>query len=383
MDYKKIFETIDELYEPYLDIWEDACNIESPSKYKEGVDAVGKYFSSIAEKKGWKIDTFYNDVSGNVVTITLNPDSDKKPLIISGHMDTVHPVGLFGTPAVRRDAEYMYGPGVTDCKGGIIGGILAMDALDRHGFNGRPIKLILQSDEEVSSRPSGRKTINHICESSQGAVGFINLEQWHPVTAVLIRKGSLTFEFTVTGKEAHGSLCAVAGANAIVDAAHKIIEIEKLKDHDGLTCNVGVINGGTVANTVAGSCTFRANVRFLKPEQLDWVREYMQKVADTVHVEGCTCKVNQPPARISMDICEKNEKFLNAANDSFEKCGLPRLTINRSNGASDASDVSASGVPCIDSLGVRGGRLHSPDEYAVLESLKECAKRIVAVALNI
>ena len=89
MDYKKIFETIDELYEPYLDIWEDACNIESPSKYKEGVDAVGKYFSSIAEKKGWKIDTFYNDVSGNVVTITLNSSSDKKPLVISGHMDTV------------------------------------------------------------------------------------------------------------------------------------------------------------------------------------------------------------------------------------------------------------------------------------------------------
>ena len=383
MNYKNIFETIDELYESYLDVWEDACNIESPSKYKEGVDAVGRYFSALAEKKGWKVDTFYNDFSGNVVTITLNSDSNEKPLIVSGHMDTVQPVGLCGTPAVHRDDQYIYGPGVTDCKGGIIGALLAMDALDKHGYSNRPIKLILQSDEEVSSKQSNKETIKHICQSAQGSVGFLNLERWYPGYAVIVRKGTVTFEFTVTGKEAHAALCAKAGANAVLDAAHKIIELEKLKDHDGITCNVGVISGGSVPNTVPGTCVFKANIRFRNAKELDWVRDYVKSVAATVHVPGCTCTVNDPSARVAMEQCERNEKFLEEANDAFEKCGLPRLEIMKSNGASDAADVSSTGVRCIDSIGVDGGRIHSAEEYAIMESLKDCAKRIVAVALNI
>ena len=383
MKYEQVFEKIDSLYESYLDIWEAACNIESPSKYKAGVDAVGEYFSELAKKKGWAVECFEQEGSGNVVKITMNPDADKKPLVVSGHMDTVQPVGSCGTPAVRRDAEYIYGPGVTDCKGGIIGALLAMDALDKCGYTSRPIKLLLQSDEEVSSKPSNKQTIKYICDESQDSVGFINLERWYPGFAVLVRKGTTTFQFTVTGKEAHGSLCAKAGANAILDAAHKIIEIEKLKDHDGITCNVGIINGGTVANTVPGTCIFRANVRFCNAEQLAWVRDYMKSVAATVHVQGCTCTVNNPSARVAMEQSERNEEFLREANDAFEKCGLPRLEIMKSNGASDASDVFASGVRCIDSLGVDGGRLHSAEEYAIMESLKDCAKRIVALALNI
>ena len=57
-------------------------------------------------------------------------------------------------------------------------------------------------------------------------------------------------------------MCATLGANAIAEAAYKILEIEKIKDSLGVTCNVGVINGGSVANTVAGKCSFEVDVRF-------------------------------------------------------------------------------------------------------------------------
>ena len=383
MEYKKIFETIDELYESYLDVWEDACNIESPSKYKEGVDAVGKYLSAIAEKKGWKVDTFYNDVSGNVVTITLNSNSDKKPLIISGHMDTVHPVGLFGTPAVRRDAEYMYGPGVTDCKGGAVAAFLAMDALDKNGFRLRPVKLILQTDEEVSSATSNKQTIKYMCDRALEGVAFLNLEGSDKGKACLIRKGTITFTFKIEGIEAHGSQCATKGANAILDAAHKIIELEKLKDKDGLTCNCGVISGGTVSNTVPGYCEFKANIRFANSEQLAWVREHVKAIAATVHVPGCKCTVNDPAGRVAMEHSEKNVALLARMNEIFEENDLPILEAASRKGASDAADVTHAGAACIDSLGVRGGKIHTPDEFAYIESLAEAAKRLVAVAANI
>ena len=123
----EVFRKIDELEETYLNIWEQVCDIESPTRYKEGVDAVGKFFADMAVQRGWKVEYCRQEVSGDVVSITMNADSPEKPLCISGHIDTVHPVGSFGPKPTRRDAEKIYGPGVTDCKGGVVAGFLAMD----------------------------------------------------------------------------------------------------------------------------------------------------------------------------------------------------------------------------------------------------------------
>ena len=112
---EKLLEKIDQLNDEYVKIWEDVCNIESPTEYKSGVDAAENYFAKLAERHGWKVEIFPQAVAGDVVCITLNPESTERPLCLSAHLDTVHPVGTFGTPAVRRDAEKIYGPGVMDC----------------------------------------------------------------------------------------------------------------------------------------------------------------------------------------------------------------------------------------------------------------------------
>ena len=84
----ELYQLIDSLTETYYQVWEDLCNIESPSAYKEGVDAVGNYCVRIAEKRGWQVDICRQEVSGNAVCITLNPQVAAAPLAISGHMDT-------------------------------------------------------------------------------------------------------------------------------------------------------------------------------------------------------------------------------------------------------------------------------------------------------
>ena len=277
----------------------------------------------------------------------------------------------------------MYGPGVADCKGGAVAAFLAMDALDRCGFRSRPVKLILQTDEEVSSMISNKATIGYMCERALESVAFLNLEGYTTGEACLVRKGTITFTFKVEGIEAHGSLCATHGASAILDAAHKIIELEKLKDKDGLTCNCGVISGGSVPNTVPGYCEFKANIRFANSEQLEWVRKHVKEIADTVHVPGCKCRVNNPKGRVAMEYTERNAALLARMNEIFEENGLSALVGVKHNGASDAADVTHAGAACIDSLGVRGGKIHSPGEFAYLDSLAESAKRLAAVAANI
>ena len=378
MDFVKLFNKIDELYPAYLKVWEDVCNIESPTVYKEGVDKVGEYFINMAKERGWHIDVLEQEVAGNAITITLNPDAKAAPVALSGHIDTVHPIGLFPTPAVSFDEENIYGPGVLDCKGGVVASFLAMDALDKCGFRDRPVMLIIQSDEETSSITSGHATIKYMCEKAKDAVAFLNTEGSTRGSLIVARKGIIRFELTVHGKSGHSSRCYDA-ANAITEAAHKIIELEKMKDKDGLTCNCGVISGGSVANTVAETCRFTADIRFANAEQLEWAKNKIREVSESSTVDGCTCDVRQVSMRPAMERLEANEHLAARISEINGTVGLPTLVSRVGEGGSDAAYTTQAGIPSVDAIGVEGGRIHSPEEYAVKSSLALSAKQQAAV----
>lgn len=378
MKCKGLFEIIDSLSGNYLDFLETVCNIESPTDFKEGVDSVGKYICDYAEKKGWRVEISPQAVSGDVAVITMNPNAKGKPISISGHIDTVHPVGLFPTPAVHRDDEKMYGPGVIDCKGGVVAGIMAMDALERAGFNSRPVLLLLQTDEEKGSMPSNKTTIGYICERSKDSEFFMNLEGHSDGAACITTKGIQRYKFTVKGKAAHSSRCHL-GASAILEAAYKIQKLEEFKDPETITCNCGVIEGGTVPNTVAEVCTFYADFRHRTNEEIKLIENTVREISETVHVEGCTCIAERVSYRVAMTYEERNVKLLERFNQIYAENGLPILTERHALGGSDGADVTAYGIPCIDGLGVQGGGVHSVNEFIYIKSLAESAKRVASV----
>ena len=129
------------------------------------------------------------------------------------------------------------------------------------------LKLLLQTDEEVNSMQSNKATIEYICEKAKDAEAFLNCESIKGNSAVLWRKGIARYKIEVSGKAIHASRCAEGGANAILEAANKIIEFEKFKDNDGLTSNCGLIEGGTKANTVPDRCSFVVEYRFFIKNQ--------------------------------------------------------------------------------------------------------------------
>ncbi len=378
MNCKALFEEIDLLLDKYVDILEDICNIESPTDDKAGVDSVGQYFIDYAEKKGWRVEICPQSVSGDVLCITANPDAKGAPIALSGHMDTVHPIGAFGYPAVKREGNKMYGPGTSDCKGGLAAALLAMDALLRLGFKERPIMLLLQTDEEKGSAPSQRATVRYMCEKAANAEAFLNLEGIRESTAVITRKGISRIKLTVFGKAAHSSIC-YEGANAIAEAAHKLLALEEMKDADGLTCNCGMINGGTTPNTVADKCEFVADIRFGNAAQKQKAYDLVAAVANTAYIEGCTCTYEEISYRPPMEYAERNLALLSRMNEIYAENGLPVLTPRNARGGSDAAYVTEYGIPCIDSIGVKGDGEHTLGEYVVISSVAEAAKRIAAV----
>ncbi len=379
MDHEVLFVKIEELYPEYIGILAQACDIESPTTFKEGVDAVGKFLVSLAEKRGWAVEVENEQVAGDPICITLNPDAPGAPVCLSGHIDTVHPVGLFKEPRVHRDEKCLYGPGALDCKGGVVASFLAMDALDRCGFRSRPVKLILQTDEETGSSTSSKRTLDFMRRKSEGAIAFINTEGRDPGRLVLERKGILRYEFIVSGIAAHSAICDAA-ASAITEAAHKIIELEKFKDRNAITCNCGVIKGGTVANSVCDLCTFTADIRFMNQKQFDEAERIVRSVAEKTHVEGCSCELRLVSMRPAMEKVERNYLLLDRINEICSGVGLSTFEPRMSHGGSDAAYITQFGIPCIDSIGLFGGYAHSVKEYVFLDSLLQSAKEQAAIA---
>lgn len=380
-----LFAAVESLYERYLDVWEDICNIESPSRYKEGIDACSAYLVKLAEEYGWKVERRAFEEAGDAVCITMNGDVDARPISFSGHLDTVHPLGSFGTPACRRDEKNLYGPGVTDCKGGVVVGLLAMAALDKCGWRGRPVQMILQTDEEVGSRLSKRGTIEFMAEKSRDAVAFLNLEGGSKGEICVQRKGIHTFTFHVHGQEAHSSQCASHGANAIIEAAHKMLEIDAIEkdEPNGLTCCCSIVSGGTVPNTVPGECTFKVNVRFANEEQRLWIVNKMQEIAAKNYNPGCTTEVTFGRGRVAMERHPRNLALLDTINGILARNGMETLTGFMRYGGSDAADMTVAGIPALDNFGVWGEKIHSPEEYGELRSLAEMAKVLAIVAVEI
>lgn len=379
LNYNTFFKKIDDYREEFINIWKEVVEIDSPTDYKEGVDTVGEYFRQYAIKNLWDVEVLENDIAGNALCITMNSNGKLKPIAISGHMDTVHPVCSFTT---RIENNKIYGPGCTDCKGGLIVCLLSMKTLKECGFRDRPIKFILQSDEEVGSRYSNKKTIEFMCEKAKDCIGFLNTEMYSDNTAVLTRKGIRRYEMYTKGKAAHSSVCT-QGVNSILEMSYKIIELEKMKQANDITINVGTIEGGTTPNTVPENCKITIDVRFNDENQMLEADEYIKNIANKTFVEGTTTELNLMSTRIAMDYKENNNTLLNKMNEIFKECGISELKPRKATGGSDAAYTSNANIPSIDSIGVSGGYIHSKDEYANIDSLFDSAKRMTAVIFSI
>ena len=96
----------------------------------------------------------------------MNGESERAPVVFSGHLDTVHPVGSFGSPAVRLQDGKIYGPGVADCKGGIVASLLAMHALRDVGVSYDSVKLKDSLDGGRGERRIDSRTSKDISTSS-------------------------------------------------------------------------------------------------------------------------------------------------------------------------------------------------------------------------
>ncbi|ERT68995.1 M20/M25/M40 family metallo-hydrolase [Cetobacterium somerae] len=382
---EKAFKFIEENEKEMQQVWIDLCKVESPSIDTEGVNQAVEFLGEKLNGYGMETKIHKFSQGPNSITAYFNNGSTEKEMAILGHLDTVHKKGLFGEEVVKVDIEndMIYGPGVLDCKGGVIVGTLVARALNSIGYD-KMIKLAFSGDEEVGHRYTLGEGKQFFLDELKGFKACIDCETGFVDGRVVVgRKGTTNFKIAIRGKAAHSGNEPQNGISAIKEAAYKTINIEKNNDFNSIHYNVGVIEGGTSQNTIPEFCTLTVNVRFRKLSDLEKIKNFLTEITNTSFVEGTTAEITQISLSDPMEQTEKNIKLFEILKKNSEELGFGTPYSCYLGGGSDAAHSVTLGIPTLCGMGVKGYENHTIRERAVLSSLVERAKLIVKTILTL
>jgi glutamate carboxypeptidase len=291
-------------------------------------------------------------------------------------MDTVFPADTAFTE-FTLDGSRAVGPGVIDMKGGLTVGIFALGALHELGLlKTLPVAFLFNSDEEVGSPTSGALIRQ---EAVKSAFAFVLEAGGLDGQVVTARKGNLSAVLTVKGRAGHAAFAGPEKASAVLELAHRIVAVEALnRPEQGITANVGRIEGGLGPNTVPDRAEARIDVRFETPEDGEQIFRRLQRAAEC-GLNGTSCRLSIRSQRPPMPECEANRRLYATLVDTAAAL-KQRIVPELRPGVSDANLIADEKIPVLDGLGPIGARDHSPEEYMLRESLLD---RAVLVACGL
>lgn len=314
---------------------------------------------------------------GSVRARFPHKDFGKPGILISGHLDTVHPVGTLEKLPFRREGNKAYGPGIQDMKGGNFAAIeairqLALAAIDCP----LPVTILFTPDEEVGT-PSTRELIE--MEARKNKYVLVPEPARPDGGAVTGRYAIARFNLKTEGRPSHAGWALGEGRSAIALMAKKLLEVEKMTTDD-CTFSVGVIHAGQWVNCVSSECRAEVLSMAKRQDDLDSGVEAMLAMAteeNDVRFEvtrGVTRPVWEPDAG-TMALYEVGRQV--AADIGFD------LTHGSAGGGSDGNFTGALGIPTLDSIGVRGAGLHTLNEHIEIDSLVERARLMAGLLIRL
>ena len=373
---KQAFQYIDNNVEKYLDFLSKICSFEARAYDKETIDRMVDFITAFAQGEGLQVTRTPMEKCGDFLTVEINPGAEKAGLLMA-HMDTVFDKGVFGNPPVRREGNQMFGPGVTDCKGGITIALLTLKALLENGFD-KHLRLILTSDEEISNVLGGEKEQQFFRERSAGFPCAINCETAEGDQVVTSRKAILKYRLDIKGVSGHAGKHVFTAKNAVVEAAHKIVALSQKSVPGGTTYSCNIVQGGSVLNVIPDHCSVSVDVRAVTVKDMEQTKQVMEEVAQTAFIPGTTCEVHLLGVRPPMEKTPETMALLQGLLDTCHKYGLGTLTAVDSGGGSDSCFTQMVGVPSICGVGASGGKQQSADEFLKTESIPLRAKILAA-----
>ncbi len=298
---------------------------------------------------------------------SIRPDAPVR-ILLTGHMDTVFPVDHHFQNLEWIEDGVLNGPGVADMKGGLsvmLGALQLLEQCEQAKHIGYDI--MINSDEEVGSASSSAL----IERCAKGKVAALTYEPALPDgTLAGERGGSGNFSIIFTGKSAHAGRNPDEGRNALIAAADMALQLKALH-REGLSVNPAKIEGGGPNNAVPDHAILRVNFR---PKTLADQQEAQNTLDNLVGIIArghdldvhCHGGFGRPPKPID----PQAQKLFHLVKSCGADLGLD-INWRGTGGVCDGNNIAACGVPVVDTMGVRGGAIHSADEFLIADSLVE------------
>lgn len=311
------------------------------------------------------------EAHADALKITARPGAPIQ-VVLTGHYDTVFPVeSRFQSVTTRPDGA-LNGPGVADMKGGISVLLGALEAFETHpARDGVGWTVLLSPDEEIGS-PASAPLLAEL--GARGHVGLTYEPALADGTLAGERKGSGNFHLIVTGKAAHAGRAFDEGRNAVAGAAIIAAALHGLNGRrEGVTVNVAKISGGGALNVVADNAVVRFNVRVPDAQSAAWITDAVHEIAATPPFDGLTLELHGGMTRAPKPMDASQTALFEAVREAGALLGQP-IAWKPSGGVCEGNNLHAAGLPNIDTLGVRGGDIHSDQEFAWPDSFVERAQ---------
>jgi glutamate carboxypeptidase len=307
---------------------------------------------------------------GRHLHLTVRPTAPVQ-LLFTGHMDTVFgPDHAFQKTRWLEDGV-LNGPGVADMKGGLAVMLAALKAVERSKSADRlGYEVVINSDEEVGSLASAA-LLAQAARSKRAALTY-EPAALPDGTLAGARPGSGNFAIVVHGRSAHAGRNPEDGRNALLAASDLALRLAALR-RDGLSVNPSRIEGGSPSNVVPDLAILRVNMRPRTPEiEAEAKRQIDEAIAAVAAERDVRVEVSGGFGRPPKPLTPKAEKLFNLVKQAGADLGQT-IAWQPSGGVCDGNNIAACGVPVVDTMGVRGGKIHSMEEFVITESLAERA----------
>ena len=316
---------------------------------------------------------------GRHLHLTVRPHAPVQ-ILLTGHMDTVFPADHPFQSMHWQDDGRLNGPGVADMKGGLAVMLAALTAVEASPLASRiGYEVVIGSDEETGSFSSAAL----LARAARGKVAALTYEPALPDgTLAGARGGTGNFSILIRGRSAHAGRNPDDGRNAILAAADIALRLAEARS-PRLSVNPARIEGGGPNNVVPDLAILRVNFRPADAGEIAraqaWIDATVTHVAAahdvSVHVHG---GFNRPPKPIDPGAA----RLFGVVKRAGADLGLD-ITWRDTGGVCDGNNIAACGVPVVDTMGVRGGAIHSADEFLIPESLAERAALSALTILRI
>ncbi|RPH36396.1 MAG: M20 family peptidase [Chloroflexi bacterium] len=286
-------------------------------------------------------------------------------LLLIGHMDTVFEPGTAAARPFRVDGERALGPGVSDMKGGLLAGLYALSAIDRAGL--RPtVTFVANPDEEIGSPFSG-PIIRELAADHDAALVLECARANGDIVSA--RKGIAEIDVTIHGRAAHAGVEPEKGRSAILAASRLVESLHGLNGRwPTVTCNVGVIAGGTRPNVVPETCRLEVDLRAANGAEFAEANAAATELMATATVPDTSTDHRVIASHPPMEKSAASARLVELAQAIAGELGF-EVHDAVTGGASDANTTAAAGLPTLDGLGPIGGDDHAPPEWLDLASV--------------